>query len=73
MEEFNTIMREIHARLAEMKIEADSYPVCVHCEKTQCCGGSYDPHVHEEDGADISGWHDILDRLEALFRKKFKH
>jgi len=72
MEEFKKIMEEIHDRLTTLKHEADFYPVCNHCEKTQCCGGSYDPHIHEEDGADLSGWYDLLDRLEALFRKKFK-
>ena len=72
MDEFNTIMKEIYDRLNTLKHEADAYLPCVHCEKTQCCGGSYDPHIHEEDGADISGWHDLLNRLEALFRKKYR-
>lgn len=72
MEEFNTIMREIRSRLIEMKHEADFYPVCNHCGLTQCCGGIPDPHIHEEDKADICGWDELLDRLETLFRKKFK-
>lgn len=71
MEEFYKILDEIRSRLTDIKNEYDSYPVCNHCEKTQCCGGDYDPHIHEEDGADISGWDKLLDRLEALFRKKF--
>lgn len=71
MDEFNKIMEEIHSRLAEFGNKADTYPVCVHCEKTQCCGGDIDPHHHPEDGADLAGWYELLDRLEALFRKKY--
>ena len=63
MEEFYKILDEIRSRLTDIKNEYDSYPVCNHCEKTQCCGGDYDPHIHEEDGADISGWDKLLDRL----------
>jgi hypothetical protein len=72
MEEFNTIKKEMERRLQEFADKADTYPLCNHCERTQCCGGDRDPHFHQEDGADLSAWSELLDRLEALFRKKYR-
>jgi sulfatase maturation enzyme AslB (radical SAM superfamily) len=71
MEEFNTIKKEMERRLQEFADKADFSPECIHCERTQCCGG-IDPHFHYEDGADLGAWSDLLARLEALFRKKYR-
>jgi hypothetical protein len=72
MEVFNTIRKEMERRLKEFADKADTYPLCIHCERTQCCGGDDYAHFHPEDGADLGAWHDLLDQLEALFRKKYR-